>query len=122
MVVSGQAQTLLRRISDAKHVRSLEAIQAAAARGENLTRQLLTFGRRQPLNPRSVDPAETIGAFRDVLESSTRGHVELRIDMPATLWPIAIDISEFELALVNLVVNARDAMPKGRRKKRVPHQ
>jgi PAS domain S-box-containing protein len=113
MVVSGQAQTLLRRISDPKHVRALEAIQAAAARGENLTRQLLTFGRRQPLNPRSVDPAETVDAFRDVLESSTRGHVELRIDMPAPLWAIAIDISEFELALVNLVVNARDAMPKG---------
>ena len=113
MVVSGQAQTLLRRISDPKHVRALEAIQAAAARGENLTRQLLTFGRRQPLNPRSVDPAATVDAFRDVLESSTRGHVELRTDMPSTLWPIAIDISEFELALVNLVVNARDAMPNG---------
>ena len=113
MVVSGQAQTLLRRISDPKHIRSLEAIQAAAARGENLTRQLLTFGRRQPLNPRSVNPAETVDAFRDVLASSTRGHVDLRIDMPSTLWPISIDISEFELALVNLVVNARDAMPKG---------
>ncbi|HWE78680.1 MAG TPA: PAS domain S-box protein [Pseudolabrys sp.] len=113
MVVSGQAQTLLRRISDAKHVRSLEAIQAAAARGENLTRQLLTFGRRQPLNPRSVDPAMTIGAFHDVLASSTGGHADLRIDMPSHVWPISIDISEFELALVNLVVNARDAMPKG---------
>ncbi|HEY9724745.1 MAG TPA: PAS domain S-box protein, partial [Oscillatoriaceae cyanobacterium] len=113
MVVSGQAQTLLRRISDPRHVRALEAIQAAAARGENLTRQLLTFGRRQPLNPRSVDPAETVDAFRDVLTSSTRGHVDLRFDLPSTLWPIAIDISEFELALVNLVVNARDAMPKG---------
>jgi PAS domain S-box-containing protein len=113
MVVSGQAQTLLRRITDPKHVRALEAIQTAAARGENLTRQLLTFGRRQPLNPRSVDPADTIGAFRDVLASSTRGHVELRVDMPSTLWPISVDISEFELALVNLVVNARDAMPKG---------
>jgi len=113
MVVSGQAQTLMRRISDPKHIRALEAIEAAAARGENLTRQLLTFGRRQPLNPRSVNPAETVDAFHDVLASSTGGHVDLCVDMPSTLWPIAIDISEFELALVNLVVNARDAMPKG---------
>ena len=113
MIVSGNAQTLARRLTDRKDLRALEGIQAAASRGENLTRQLLTFARRQPLNPRTVSPAQTVRAFGDVLASSARGNIELRIDLPDDIWPIAIDISEFELALVNLVVNARDALPGG---------
>jgi len=113
MIVSGNAQTLARRLSERKDLRALEAIQAAAARGENLTRQLLTFARRQPLNPRTVLPAQTVRAFGDVLMSSARGNIELSLDLPDDIWPIAIDISEFELALVNLVVNARDALPGG---------
>jgi len=113
MIVSGQTQMLLRRVHDPKDARALEAIQAATARGETLTRQLLTFARRQPLNPKTVDPAATITAFRDVLASSARGNIELRIDIPKDIWPISVDVSEFELALVNLAVNARDAMPDG---------
>ncbi|HET9714849.1 MAG TPA: PAS domain S-box protein [Pseudolabrys sp.] len=119
MVVSGQAQTLMRRLSeqkslvDQKNIRSLEAILTAASRGEALTRQLLTFSRRQRQNPRTVNLSQVIGAFRDVLESSARGRIELRIEVPPNTWPVSIDIPEFELALVNLVVNARDAMPNG---------
>src|SRR5690606_21573466 len=90
-----------------------EAIVAAASRGESLTRQLLTFARRQPLNPRAVCPAQIVSAFTDMLKSSVPGNVHLNIDIPPDIWPIAIDIAEFELALVNLVVNARDAMPDG---------
>jgi PAS domain S-box-containing protein len=113
MVVSGQAQALMRRLTDEKNVRSLEAILTAASRGEALTRQLLTFARRQPQNPRTVNLGQIIVAFHDVLASSARGKVDLRIDIPSAAWPVAIDIPEFELALVNLVVNARDAMPDG---------
>jgi PAS domain S-box-containing protein len=113
MIVSGQTQMLLRRIDEPKNVRALEAIQTAAARGEALTRQLLTFARRQPLNAKTVSPAQVIEGFRDVLASSARGNIELRIALPNELWPISVDISEFELTLVNLVVNARDAMPSG---------
>ncbi|MGH6665315.1 MAG: PAS domain S-box protein, partial [Pseudolabrys sp.] len=113
MVVSGQAQTLLRRMSEPKNVRALEAIQAAASRGEALTRQLLMFARRQSLDPHTVSPAQTIAAFEDVLTSSVRGNVELHTSIPPSVWPLSIDISEFELARVNLVVNARDAMPAG---------
>jgi PAS domain S-box-containing protein len=113
MIVTGQVQMLLRRLTDPKNVRALEAIRTAASRGETLTRQLLTFSRRQSLNPRTVDPAQTINAFEDMLASSVRGNVELHISVAPTVWPLSIDISEFELALVNLVVNARDAMPKG---------
>ena len=113
MVVSGQAQSLLRRLSDPKDIRALEAILTASSRGENLTRQLLTFARRQHHNPRTVNLDQTVTAFRDVLSSSARGKIELTYDIPGTVWPVSIDIPEFELALVNLVVNARDAMPDG---------
>ena len=113
MIVSGQAQSLLRRLRDKRNVRSLEAIVAAASRGESLTRQLLTFARRQPLNPQTVRPHSTIAAFSDVLASSVPGNIELHIAVPEDIGAIAIDIPEFELALVNLVVNARDAMPEG---------
>ena len=113
MIVSGHTQSLLRRASDPRTVRALQAIQTAAARGETLTRQLLTFSRRQPVNPRTVDLAQTIAAFRDVLMSSAPGNIKLRIDIPPHTWPVAVDISEFELALVNLAVNARDAMAAG---------
>jgi CheY-like chemotaxis protein len=111
--VTGHAQALLGRLTDPKNVRALEAIQAAASRGENLTRQLLTFSRRQPINPKTIDLGQTVSAFRDVLASSARGNIHLRVDIPADIWAISIDIPEFELALVNLVVNARDAMPEG---------
>jgi PAS domain S-box-containing protein len=113
MVVSGQAQALKRRLTDEKNLRSLEAILTAASRGEVLTRQLLTFARRQPQNPRAVNLVQTIGAFRDVLSSSARGKIDLQTEIPASTWPVSIDVPEFELALVNLVVNSRDAMPEG---------
>jgi PAS domain S-box-containing protein len=113
MIVSGQAQALLRRLSDKPNVRSLEAILIATSRGEALTRQLLTFARRQPMDPRTVSPEWTFAAFRDVLESSVPGNIELRIEIPPDTGAVSIDIPEFELVLVNLVVNARDAMPKG---------
>jgi len=113
MIVSGHTQALLRRLTSPKDARALEAIQTAASRGEALTRQLLAFSRRQAMNPKVVDLQKTVEAFRDVLASSARGNIELNIDVKPDIWPVAIDVSEFELVLVNLVVNARDAMPQG---------
>ena len=100
-------------LTDPKDVRALEAVRAAASRGEALTRQLLTFARRQPINPETVCPARTIAAFRNVLESSVPSSITLTLDIPDSISAIAVDVAEFELALVNLVVNARDAMPEG---------
>jgi PAS domain S-box-containing protein len=115
MVVSGYAQTLLRRLTDPKDLRALQAIQAASARGENLTRQLLAFSRSQPLNPTDLNVTKTLEAIRDVLGGSLNVNIELAIDIPNGTWPIRVDKAEFELALVNLAVNARDAMPRGGR-------
>jgi PAS domain S-box-containing protein len=115
MIVSGHAQRLQRRLNDPRDLRGLEAIQIAATRGESLTRQLLSFSRGQPLNPTVLSPAETINGIRDVLAGSLNVNIELSIEIPPTTWPVWVDRSEIELALVNLVVNARDAMPDGGR-------
>ena len=115
MIVSGHAQSLKSRLKEPRDMRALGAIEMAAARGENLTRQLLSFSRTLPLNPMVIDPAETVGAIRDVLTGSMHVNIEFRIDVPATTWPVSVDKSELDLALVNLAVNARDAMPDGGR-------
>ena len=113
MIVSGHAEMLRRRLSEPKQLQSLEAIQSAARRGENLTRQLLTFSRRQPLNAMPIDLSERVEAMRAMLGSSLRGNITLVVDIPADTWPVAVDVAEFELALVNIAVNARDAMADG---------
>ncbi len=113
MVVSGNAQMLKRRIRNSKNLRAVEAIELASARGENLTRQLLAFSRRQALNPIVVNLSQRLAEFRDLLASSARGDIKLLIDIRGSVWPVAVDIHELELALINLVVNARDAMPGG---------
>ena len=115
MIVSGHAQRLKSRLKDAKDARALAAIEMAATRGENLTRQLLSFSRTLPLNPTVIDPAEAVQAIRDVLAGSMHVNIEFQIDVPDTTWPVCVDKSELELALVNLAVNARDAMPDGGR-------
>jgi PAS domain S-box-containing protein len=113
MVVSGNAQILKERLRDARKLRLVEAIELAAARGEKLTRQLLAFSRRQALNPMVVSLRQRLAEFRDLLVSSARGDIALVIDIGRNVWPVAVDVHELELALINLVVNARDAMPDG---------
>ncbi len=68
---------------------------------------------RQPLSPVVVDLKERVEAVREMLVGALRGNVELKCDMPADIWPVQVDIAELELALVNIAVNARDAMPGG---------
>ena len=114
MIVSGHAQNLMQRLKDPKDLRAMQAIQMAATRGENLTRQLLSFSRTLPLDPTVISPAEAVQSVRDVL-GSMHVNIEFSIDVPNTTWPVRVDKSELELALVNLAVNARDAMPDGGR-------
>jgi PAS domain S-box-containing protein len=114
MVVSGHADLLRRRADDNPQLaKSLEAILQAVRRGESLTRQLLSFARRQRLDPRSVNLAEHFENFHQMLASSMKGNVRLSVLMPEDLWSVLVDPNELELALVNIAVNARDAMPDG---------
>jgi PAS domain S-box-containing protein len=113
MIVSGHAQNLKNRLTEARDIRALQAIEIAASRGENLTRQLLGFARTQPLDPTVIRLGESIYGLRDVLGGSLHVNIELQLDIPASAWAVCVDKSELELALVNLAVNARDAMPDG---------
>jgi PAS domain S-box-containing protein len=113
MIVSGYAQILQGRLKEAKDKQAVEAIRAAASRGERLTRQLLAFSRRQQLLPVVVDLRQRMDAVRDMLAPSLRGNIELVCDIEDKIWPVEVDLGELELALVNIAVNARDAMPDG---------
>ena len=112
MIIGGNAQ-MFKRLLDPKLPRAVEAIQTAAKRGESLTRQLLTFSRRQHLSPTVVDLNASIRNIRPMIESSLRGNIVYKEKISPTLWPVKVDLAELELAIVNIAVNARDAMPNG---------
>jgi PAS domain S-box-containing protein len=114
MVITGSIHTLKKGIGDdARMQRAVTAIETATRRGAALTSQLLTFARRQSVNPEPIDVAKRIEAVRDVLDTGVGGAVKLSFDIDRTIWPVTIDVAELETALVNLVINARDAMPGG---------
>jgi PAS domain S-box-containing protein len=112
MIIGGNAQTF-KRLLDPKLPRAIEAIQTAAKRGESLTRQLLTFSRRQHLIPTVVDLNACIRNMRPMIESSLRGNIVYNEKIGAGVAPVKVDQAELELAIVNIAVNARDAMPTG---------
>jgi PAS domain S-box-containing protein len=112
-VVLGNAELLERSVQDAVQQRRLESIRLAAERGTSLTRQLLAFARRQELNPEPLDLAERLRGLDDMLARSMRSDVEIRWSVPTDLWNVSVDPTQFDLALLNLAVNARDAMPEG---------
>lgn len=114
MIISGSLHILKRgAIDDAKLQRAISAIETATKRGAALTGQLLTFARRQSVNPQAIDFAERIASIREVLEAGVGSSVRLAFDIDRDVWPITTDASELETALLNLVINARDAMPDG---------
>ena len=113
MIVSGSVHRLRRDIVDEKQVRLLDAITTATQRGESLTRQLLSFSRRQTLQPSVIDLAAWLPELKEMLSRSLRGDIEIRVLPSKRSCLVKVDPSELELALLNLAVNARDAMPSG---------
>jgi PAS domain S-box-containing protein len=114
MIISGSVHILKKGVGDdVKLRRAVSAIEAASRRGASLTSQLLTFARRQSVNPQPIDLAQRIEAVREVLDTGVGSSVTMAFDIDRSVWPVTVDISEFETALVNLVINARDAMPMG---------
>jgi PAS domain S-box-containing protein len=113
MVIGGSAEVLKKYASDEKSGRAVQAIESAAKRGAALTSQLLTFARRQNVNPQTVHLKQRIDAVREVLNMGIGGTVQLITDVKDDVWTIRVDVSELETALINLAINARDAMPDG---------
>ncbi len=113
MVVSGGLSLFERSADEARRKMVVEAMRDAVQRGAALSRQLLGFARRRALNPEPVDLAQRIRGMQALLDRSLRGDVKVATDFPAGLWPARVDPAEFELAVLNLCVNARDAMPSG---------
>jgi two-component system, NtrC family, sensor kinase len=113
MIISGSVQRLRRDLAGEKHARLLDMIANATSRGESLTRQLLAFSRRQTLTPAVIDLGERLPELRDMLNRSLRGDITITVVVPHKDCAVKVDPSELELALLNLAVNARDAMPNG---------
>ena len=113
MIIQGNAEILGRRISDPRAAASLDAIAQATARATRLTRELLTFARGGSSARVELDLNETINSFLGSLRQSVGPKVEVRTLLEPGLPRVRLDRVQFELALLNMAVNARDAMPDG---------
>ncbi len=116
MIVGGQAHLLRRYVGDEpRALQALDAIATATARGRDLTRHLLTFARRQRLQPVPLSLSDRADSLLEILGAGLPSRIRLEVDFPRDLWTVKVDPGELELALLNLSVNARDAMPEGGR-------
>jgi CheY-like chemotaxis protein len=88
-------------------------MRAAAERGAKLTAQMLAFSRRQKLEPKPIDLNETVAGMRELLQSTMGGAVRLETVLKRGLWPALVDPTQIELIILNLAINARDAMEVG---------
>jgi CheY-like chemotaxis protein/anti-sigma regulatory factor (Ser/Thr protein kinase) len=113
MIIAGNIHTVKKEVTSEKSIRAVQSIETASQRAASLTRQLLSFARRQSVQPQAIALASRLTSMRDVLNSGLGSMVGLVIDVAEDVGTIIVDPSEFETALVNLVINARDAMPDG---------
>ena len=110
-VIVGGLDMISRRPDQTDRVTRLaNAAMDAARRGEQLTQQLLAFSRRQMLRPQTLDPNRLLLDFKPLAERAAGGAVELIFDLDPEIDPIRIDPAQFEAAVLNLIVNARDAL------------
>src|SRR5690242_8948183 len=98
---------------DGTVLRQARAAKRAAERGAALTRQLLAFSRKQHLVAKPVDLNGVVAGMDDLLRRTMGGLVQVRTRPAAGLWPALVDPTQIELVLLNLAINARDAMPEG---------
>ena len=111
--LSGCLQMVERRVSDPRILTLLATGHQAVERGAKLTQQLLAFARRQALHPEPVNVRDRLLGTSELLARAMRADIRLELDLQPDLWPIEVDPTQFELAILNLAFNARDAMPEG---------
>jgi len=115
-IILGSVDNALRRLdqaADARVSRALDNARTGAERAAALTQRLLAFSRRQPLDPRAVDVQRLLANMSELLSRTISETVSISIEAPADLWAIEADPNQLENAILNLAVNARDAMPAG---------
>jgi PAS domain S-box-containing protein len=112
-VITGNLEMLEAKVSGQREHELLSEAQEAAVLGARLTERLLAFGRRQPLRAKRVDAGELLTQFSELLRRTLGETIELRTIVPARPHEAVIDPSQLQNAILNLAINARDAMPAG---------
>jgi PAS domain S-box-containing protein len=112
-VVNGNLELLSTSVEGDRARRYVENARAAADRGAKLTRQLLAFARKSRLEPRPTDLTNLVSNFVDVIESSVGSSIELQLNLRRRLPKVMVDPEQLEMALLNIIMNAKDAMPTG---------
>ena len=111
--IGGNADLLKENARAERSGPRLDAILRAADRGATLTRQLLAFSRRQALHPETLDLRERTHETVEMMACSLREDIHIALAIPNDLWPVKADPAQLELAMLNVGINARDAMPEG---------
>lgn len=110
-VIAGNLQMLSKDVEgNGKAAQRVDNALSAVARGAKLASQLLAFGRRQPLEPRVIQPNRLVNEMDELLRRSLGEAIEVEVIVPEGLWNICVDRAQLESALLNLAINARDAM------------
>ena len=113
-VIAGNLELLEGKLGDEPRLlRLVSSAALAASRAEKLTQQLLTFSRRQQLRPQPIDFNQIVIGMDDLLYRTVGEHMEIRKQLSPELWPALADPNQIETALLNLILNARDAMHRG---------
>jgi PAS domain S-box-containing protein len=114
-VVTNGLSMLRQRAREPSDLRLIDTMEHAASRGSALTQQLLGFARQQPIKREPRDLSRVIRSFEAVLRRASRNALQFEVDLAPSLPPAQVDPAQFETALLNLIVNARDATADGGR-------
>jgi len=112
-IIGGLDMLQRRQVGDDRAQRTIAGALASAERAKTLVQRLLAFARRQPLQPTSIDVGQLVRGMADLVDSTTGPQVRVIVEIAENLSPAIGDSNQLEMALLNLAVNARDAMPDG---------
>ena len=114
-VIQGAIDMLERRLraGDQNVARFIEAARRGADRAASLTQRLLAFARRQPLEPKPIDPNKLVAGMAELLRRTLGENISIGSILGGGVWWVSVDRNQLENALLNVAINARDAMPKG---------